>query len=293
MQIRPRKLILSIATALACASFAQAEGLRLTSNVLWSLPDPWFGGFSGMEIGADGNTAYLVTDRSSLVRVRLIRRAGQITAIQTLSRKPLAYLSGKPLRNNAADSEGLAISADGAAYVSFEHDHRVGRVNLQTGAAGRLPDHPDFAGFPRNNGLEALAVHPDGSLFAIPENRGPEREGFPFYRFDGKRWRVTGHIPRRGPFLPVGADFDADGLLYLAERTVTPLGFRTRIRRFNLAAPGLGETTLLTTLPGRFDNLESLSLWRDPAGNTRITMISDDNFLRIQRTQIVEFVLTK
>ncbi|OAN72911.1 hypothetical protein A8B82_19775 [Sulfitobacter sp. EhC04] len=293
MQIRPRKLILSIAAALACASLAQAEGLRLTSNVIWSKPDPWFGGFSGMEISADGNTAYLITDRSSLVRARLIRKAGQITAIQTLSRKPLTYHSGQPLRNNAADSEALAIAADGSAYVSFEHDHRVGRLNLETGAATRLPDHPDFAGFPRNSGLEALAVRPDGTLVAIPESSASQRGGFPIYSFDGRQWRITRHIPPRGPFRPVGADFDAEGLLYLAERTVTPLGFRSRIRRFDLAAPDLGETTLLTTLPGRFDNLESLSVWRDPAGNTRITMIADDNFLRIQRTQIVEFILTK
>ena len=30
----------------------------------------------------------------------------------------------------------------------------------------------------------------------------------------------------------------------------------------------------------------------DPAGATRLIMISDDNFFRIQRTQIVEYVLS-
>lgn len=293
MQIRPRELILSIAVALSCAPVAQAETLRLISNVIWSQPDPWFGGFSGLEISADGTTAYTITDRANLLHVRLIRSDGRITAIQTLSRKPLTYLSGKPARNDAADSEGLAISPDGSIHVSFEHDHRVGHVDPRTGATGRLPDHTDFAALPRNSGLEALAVHPDGTLLAIPESSTSRRSAFPVYAFDGTRWRIAHQIPRRGPFVPVGADFDTSGLLYLAERTVTPLGFRSRIRRFDLTAPALGETTLLTSFPGQFDNLEALSLWRDPSGMTRLTMISDDNFLRIQRTQIVEFVLTK
>ena len=91
----------------------------------------------------------------------------------------------------------------------------------------------------------------------------------------------------------VGADFDDKGQLYLLERAVSPLGFRSRIRRFDLNAPALGETQLMTSSPGRFDNLEALSVWRDPEGNTRLTLISDDNFLPIQRTQIVEYLLTE
>ena len=50
---------------------------------------------------------------------------------------------------------------------------------------------------------------------------------------------------------------------------------------------------MLTTYPGQFDNLEAISLWHDRSGATRITMISDDNFLRIQRTQIVEYILDR
>ena len=48
----------------------------------------------------------------------------------------------------------------------------------------------------------------------------------------------------------------------------------------------------MTSLPSQYDNLESLAVWRDDAGATWVTAISDDNFLPIQRTQIVEFRLT-
>ena len=64
----------------------------------------------------------------------------------------------------------------------------------------------------------------------------------------------------------VGADFDDKGQLYLLERAVSPLGFRSRVRRFDLNAPDLGETQLMISGPGRFDNLEALSVWRDPEG---------------------------
>ena len=53
----------------------------------------------------------------------------------------------------------------------------------------------------------------------------------------------------------------------------------------------LGETTLLETPMGMFDNLEGLSVWRDATGAVRATLISDDNFFVLQQTQIIEFQL--
>ncbi len=98
-------------------------------------------------------------------------------------------------------------------------------------------------------------------------------------------------LPSRGSFSAVVVDFGPDNLLYLLERTVTALGFSTRVRRFDLAAIDLGEETLLTTWPSYHDNLEGISLWQDASGATRVTMISDDNFQTIQRNEIVEYIL--
>ncbi len=297
MQIRPRRQLIRtlLSVFVACAALAaQAEqGLRVMSNVIWAQNDAWFGGFSGIEISNDGATMTVVSDKGRIVRAKMLRdTSGTLSAIQVTSSVAMTDPSGRFLKGNHTDAEGLAQDAQGSLFVSFEHKHRVMRINPATGRTAPLPQSPDYNLFGPNAGLEALAVHPDGRLFALPE--AADRAGFfPVYALDGESWRIVARIRKRGPFLPVGADFDRDGRLYLLERTVTPLGFRSRIRRFDLDAAALGELTLFSTTPARFDNLESLSVWTDPHGKTRLTAISDDNFLPIQRTQIVEFTLTE
>lgn len=88
-------------------------------------------------------------------------------------------------------------------------------------------------------------------------------------------------------------DFGPDGRLYLLERALRGLFFATRVRRFEIAegARVVSEETLLETAAGTHDNLEGISVWRDGAGDIRITMISDDNFRFLQRTEIVEYRL--
>jgi len=78
-----------------------------------------------------------------------------------------------------------------------------------------------------------------------------------------------------------------DGQFYLLERDFTGLGFRTRIRQFD--ADFTNETVLLETGNARHDNLEGISAWRDDSGSIRLTLVSDDNFLFLQRTEIVEY----
>ncbi len=100
-------------------------------------------------------------------------------------------------------------------------------------------------------------------------------------------------LPRRGSFLPTGADIGPDGLLYILERAFTALGFRSRIRRLDPAAPGAGVQTLITTPMGLHDNLEGISVWRSNTGATCLTLVSDDNFLAIQTSELVEYALTE
>lgn len=284
----------SFLLGLAFATMVQADPtLTLSSDGRWSLPDDWFGGFSGLEVSANGATAILISDKGTLVQASLIREKGKITAVQLQDSMPLRHRNGNLLRELSTDAEGLAINAQGTAYISFEQYHRVAHLDLETGRTRPIAKARTFAGFQPNSGLEALAVHPDGTLYTLPERSSSRNASFDLHAFSSRGWHITHKIPRRGPFLPVGADFDSQGLLYLLERAASPLGFRTRIRRFNLDAQALREDLLLTTPPNQFDNLEALSVWEDETGATRLTMISDDNFLRIQRTQIVEFVLNE
>ncbi|MEH6740141.1 MAG: esterase-like activity of phytase family protein, partial [Sulfitobacter sp.] len=144
-----------------------------------------------------------------------------------------------------------------------------------------------------NSGVEALAISADGTLFAMAEQAQSGGAPFPLYAYKNGAWRVSAHIPRRGPFRPVGADFDTKGRLWLLERAVTPLGFRSRIRLFIIDPNAPSEHTLLTTIPARYDNLEGISVWNAKDGQMHVTLISDDNFMHILRTQIVEYTVAE
>ena len=97
-------------------------------------------------------------------------------------------------------------------------------------------------------------------------------------------------VTRPDAFVPVGADIGPDGLFYLLERDFTGIGFRSRVRRFDMTG-GQAET-LFQTGTNTYDNLEGLSVWRDATGAIRLTMVSDDNFKFFQQTQIVEYRVT-
>lgn len=265
--------------------------LQREAELIWHIDAPWFGGFSGIEVLDHGTTLRLITDKGRMIDAELQRTNGKLTAITNITWRKMRYKNGIGVKGPFTDSEGLAITPDGRIFVTFENKHRLTEIDPSTGVMTQRPGHPDFASFNKNSGLEALAVHPDGRLFALPERSGSRTAPFKLYTFDGSAWQITGQLARRGPFLPVGADFDADGMLYLLERAATPLGFRSRIRRFNPDQTSQGDITLLTTSPARFDNLEGISVWQDATGQTRLTLISDDNFLAIQRTQIVEYRL--
>jgi len=267
--------------------------LRLVSTVTWEWDAAWFGGFSGLELSQDGSFMTILSDRGTLAEVALIRDTDVLQALSPLSHSEMFDAQGSPLKSRFRDIEGLAIARDGSAYVSFELEHRVARLNTETGVTIDLPRHPDFARQAKNTGLEALAIHPDGRLFTISEAAADATGTTPLYVFDKDRWQITHRVPLPGPFRPVGADFDDQGRLYLLERAVTPLGFRNRIRRLDLNTASIRPEVLLTTFPARFDNLEALSVWQDKSGATRLTLISDDNFFPLQTTQIVEFAVSE
>ncbi|MCA1777441.1 MAG: esterase-like activity of phytase family protein [Loktanella sp.] len=155
------------------------------------------------------------------------------------------------------------------------------------GVTEDLTVSPDFASMQGNGSLESLAIMPDGTLLTLPERSGRPDLPFPVYALDDSGWSIIAEIPRNGSFLPVGLDLGPDGRFYLLERDFTGLGFRTRIRQFD--AGFTNETTLLKTANARHDNLEGISAWRDDTGSIRLTLVSDDNFLFLQRTEIVEY----
>ena len=67
-----------------------------------------------------------------------------------------------------------------------------------------------------------------------------------------------------------------------------------RIRRVPLSTvrPGAlieGRELIFADMGSQIDNMEGLAVHRTPAGETVLTLISDDNFSAIQRTVLLQF----
>jgi hypothetical protein len=71
-----------------------------------------------------------------------------------------------------------------------------------------------------------------------------------------------------------------------------------RLRRIALVAirPGAvvdGPSLFEADLGHEIDNLEGVSVHRNAAGETVLTLVSDDNFSVLQRTLLLQFVLAE
>lgn len=273
-------------------SVARPMPVGFVSAFHWQGDAPMFGGFSAIETDPDGTGFVVVTDKGYFVTARILRdQDGHIAQINADPLQRLLSKDGLPFGPYASDAEGLAISANGTAFVSFERVSRVARYDRLGDKSRPLPKHPDFKSMPENESLEALAIDADDSLFTLPERPTGSGQVFPVYRFKNGIWDQPFNLPKRGLFLAVDADFGPDGRFYLLERQFFGLsGFASRVRRFVIGPAGPeAEETLLQSAPGQHDNLEGLSVWRDATGSLRLTMISDDNLLFLQRTEIVEY----
>lgn len=309
----PRRSRLAVIAAALIALALQGSANPTTAPgylgaVRWSMEDSRFGGFSSIHVFDDGIRFIALTDRGTYAQGRFRRTAeGRIAAIEA---GPLARLkshNAEALAPGRNDSEGIAVAPDGTVYVSFEGVARVLRYRSIDGFAENLPTPEAFRAFPRNAALEALAIDARGALYAIPEELtgskrirlltgqpgNPDGPNFPIWRFANGAWTQPYDLPRDGGFLPVGADFGPDGRLYVLERAFRGIaGFASRVRSFRMGPEGPRDArTILQSPTGQHGNLEGLSVWRDDRGDIRLTMVSDDNFLSLLRTEIVEYRL--
>lgn len=267
--------------------------LEPVSSVLWTLPDqPRFGGLSGLEISDDGLHLLAVSDKPALFAADLTRNNGTITAIETQPmvrpRTPNDNAYHDEVNN---DLEGLAYGPDGKIWITTEQYNDVEYFEPGTFVAYHIAQNDMFRKLDNNRGLEAIAVTQAGVVLTLPED-WPTAD-YPVFAFDGHAWSEFGTIPVTGGYAPVGADVAPDGSFYLLERRLQlPWGFSSRVRRFTIAQDGLIQPKLLLQTPfGTHGNLEGLAVWQDSAGDTRFTMVVDDNFSRFQKTRLVEYRL--
>lgn len=286
----------SVAAGLVACLMAGAAGaadLMPRGSYEWQEDHDWFGGYSGLAMAAGGASFLTVSDEGEMVRAQVRRdKGGRIAGVESDWHARLRDNFGKPVKGFTADAEALGVGPDGTVYVGYESYTRITSVTLPDLMPVTLHAWDRFRDLWGNAGFEALTILPDGRLIAILETAG---EGDVFATFVGRNgdWRPGPPLPADGGFDAVDADFGPDGKLWLLERRFTfAAGFSTRIRRFAHDGEGFGPPeTLLETAPGALDNMEGMSLWTDPEGRMIVSLISDDNFLFVQKTILAEYEL--
>jgi hypothetical protein len=216
--------------------------------------------------------------------------------------------NGKPLGSKGnADAESLRLGVSKGhevAYVSFERTNDLRIYRLEPDLALSKPQNvrlPASAkGIRRNRGFEALAIAPAESPLAgapiLIAERSLDKAG------NNRAFVVNGplagafSVVRSDDFDVTDADFLPNGdLLILERRVVMPLGVQMRLRRLDAArirpeALVDGPVVMEANMGYRIDNMEGLAVTTDPNGQTRIALVSDDNFSFIQRTLVLEFL---
>lgn len=281
-------------------------GLELTSA------SAFFGGISGL-VMPDHDHLIAVTDNGSWLKARLIYRDGRLDGLAEAEMAPLLDENGKPIAAHGAyDSESLTRIGDDF-YVGFE---RVGRILRfaygRDGFAARGEDiraRGDFKSFKKNASLECLASPPAGQphagkLVVITERSLDAAGNHRAFVLDPSGKNDNANVLRFS--LARSDDFDVTdcavlplGDLLVLERRFSPArGVAMRMRR--LALDAIKEGALVdgpklieADLGYQIDNMEGMAVTRNAAGETILTLVSDDNFSGLQRNLILQFALVE
>ena len=280
-------------------ALAFRSGLELRSDFAG------FGGLSGL--WRSGDEIVAIADSAQWLTARLVSAGGRLTGLANAVAAPVLGRDGKPLRRTRSyDTEGLTI-AGGVAYVSIERTQEVMRFNwAKEGVRARaqaVPVPAEAKQLPRNQGLEAIGMAPAksplaGALVVIAEQAaGGTTAPTRGFVLSGPRQGAF-DVPRSGGFDVTDLAFLPSGEMLLLERRASFLrGFGARIRRIAADAiqPGAtvdGPLIFEADMGHYIDNMEGLAVHRSAAGETIVSMISDDNFSALQRTVFLEFALT-
>lgn len=263
-----------------------------------------FGGLSALRF-LDGGSHFLgVEDIGFWYSGTILRDAsGKPTGVGDFRLASMLDRNGDPLRVKwEADAESLAVTGQ-TAVVGFEHKHRLEEYHLDLDTfrmiPHRLPLPIPVSELRPNQSLETLAVSPvssplqgarvlvtekslnkKGDMFAAVLS-GPRKGIFYVHRTDG-------YDISDGDFLPNG------DLLLLERQYSFSTGILMRIRRIKAddIRPGAtvdGKTLIEADGQDQIDNMEGLDIWTDASGQTRMSLISDDNQSLFQRTLYLEF----
>jgi hypothetical protein len=268
---------------------------ELQSELVLSSSDPEFGGLSGLWLSPGTDRLIAASDKGALWTAALTHdEQGRLRSAAGLRAANPGRAPGDPA--DETDAESLADDGAGGLVIAYEGEHRLRRLPLDDLDAepGVLaaPELPEDSG---NSGIEALAGLPDGSLLALSEGVTDRNGDLAAWLIRGERIEELGYVPT-GTFVPTGAD-RLDDVLFVLERQFSWLGgFVSRIVALPASdvVPGArlrGVELARLQRPLISENFEGIAARRAPDGGIVLYLISDDNFIVLQQTILLQLAL--
>jgi hypothetical protein len=281
------------------AARTRSGALEWRGGLLLGSADKRFGGWSDLWVAPDHSRLIAISDNGWTLDARVAFDA-RLRGLGSARLGRLVGTDGNVVDQPGSDAEGLARLPDGGFAVSFERRHRV---------LVYPPSEPPFAhrpralplpaaldAAPRNGGVEALAVLPDGRFLMLVEQL-IEDSGHVGFAGGVAGWAKL-HYRAAPGFSPVGACVLPGGDTVVLERSFSIFGgFGTRIVRVAEGAWREGavvEGRELARLrpPLAVDNYEGIATTRGADGADLLWLISDDNYSPLQRTLVAVFAVT-
>ncbi|MCZ6874724.1 MAG: esterase-like activity of phytase family protein [bacterium] len=258
--------------------------------------DKRFGGLSGLAIQPDGSVLYVVSDHGHALSVRLKHdQQRRLVGFGDWTIMPLKTPGGGVVGGELQDAEALVRKADGSFLVAFEGLHRIWHYPDLLSIPHPILTPPDLQQAPRNGGIEAMAMLPDGRLLVLTEgykNAHGDYKGWIIHR---DRFSPLSYARTRG-FKPTDLAVLKHDVFVLERHYFSFFGASVRIRHLagnhiQAGAHLRGREVLHLQHPLTVDNFEGMAVEDSKRFGTLIYLISDDNFSPLQRTLLLQFRL--
>ena len=275
---------------------------RLGSGTL-TLVDGWelesdnsdFGGFSALH-ALGGGRLLALSDAAILAGFTV--REGSVAHDSFIA--PLPVRKGERSTKYDQDSESLTHDpVSGRFWVGFEQRHRIRRYSPGFARAEATARPPAMADWPDNGGAEAILRRADGSFVVFAESHtvrpgvtaGLIFSGDPVE--SGARPQPFAYRPPEGYRITDITALPDGRLLALHRRFSFLSGVSAKIGIIDAASIVSGRLVtprIIATLEPPFpvDNMEGISVEQE-GGRTIVWIISDDNFLFVQRSLLLKF----
>ena len=258
--------------------------------------DDDFGGISGITLSENGENFVLLSDKSFFFKGKIIRdNLNKIIDLKILEKGQLSSSKGEILTGKNIDSESIVKIDKRGYYISFESNNRIMYHETLKGPGKFIPKHSDFDKLLFNDGIEALAIKDNGELYALPELPPKGKDFHPIYKFNNNSWSIIDKIKIDQGFKIVDAEMiDDENLITLERKFSFYDGFKIRLRRIKFEKDIIKKSEiLLESLPWEYYNFEGLGKWKDRYGNIYLTLVSDNQFSPLLKTEVKEFILNK